>query len=181
MTKQAQASSVMPNNIMLDKWADIGFFWQGQVATDETVRLAQQVLADQTLQISCQLKKVDGVLWLSYQVEGGLKVTCQRCLEPLVVALDRDFELALLFHEADIDRIGDAEYVMVDEISDVQNRRLLPIKALLEDELMLALPLSPRHEDCQMLVQEVGEQAPSEMEETENPFAALAMLKGNFS
>jgi uncharacterized protein len=50
----------------------------------------------------------------------------------------------------------------------------LDVKALVEDELLLALPLVPRHEACpEPLPFEPGPEAPA----SEHPFAALAALK----
>ena len=39
-----------------------------------------------------------------------------------------------------------------------QKTAKLPIKDLLEDELLLTLPLSPKHQDCDMPVQMLNEE-----------------------
>ena len=36
----------LPANIMLDKWADIGFKWQGSLSSTELKRLSEQTVAD---------------------------------------------------------------------------------------------------------------------------------------
>ena len=67
---------------------------------------------------------------------------------------------------------------MLEEIVTEQSpERLLPFKKLVEDEILLKTPMAPKHDDCEMSVEQFGE-IPEE-EETENPFAALASLKGN--
>lgn len=70
----------------------------------------------------------------------------------------------------------EVDYVLLDEITEDQRGEiLLPLANILEDEILLDVPLSPKHEDCEMATEQVGE-LPEE--ENENPFAALAALKG---
>ena len=83
-----------------------------------------------------------------------------------------------MFDETQIEQIEDAEYVLVQELGLSGGRKMLPIKELLEDELLLALPLSPRHEDCHMPIEMMDE---TESEVEDNPFAALAALKGKLN
>jgi uncharacterized protein len=51
----------------------------------------------------------------------------------------------------------------------------IDLRALIEDELLLALPLVPRHEVCPEPLPLQGEEAAPA---AEHPFAALAALKG---
>ncbi|USZ14169.1 YceD family protein [Moraxella sp. FZFQ2102] len=168
----------LPNNILLEKWADIGFHWQGEIAISEMPRLSEQTVGAGALSVVADLQKTDGVLWLNYTVTGAVDVGCQRCLEPMSFDLSGAYRLALLQSEDEIAKTDGEEFVLIDELGE-SARRLLPIKELLEDELMLALPLSPRHDDCDLLIESVGDEI--EEEESENPFAALAALKGKFS
>ncbi|MDP1159869.1 YceD family protein, partial [Klebsiella variicola] len=55
--------------------------------------------------------------------------------------------------------------------------RHLDARELIEDELLLALPLVPRHANCPQPLPGAGEQAEPEAEQRPNPFAALAALK----
>ena len=69
------------------------------------------------------------------------------------------------------------DYLLLEEVVDHQfPQRLLPLKKLFEDELLLKTPLAPKHDDCEMSVEQFGD-IPEE-EESENPFAALSALKG---
>ena len=68
------------------------------------------------------------------------------------------------------------DYLILDEIiTEPAPESLLPVKKLVEDEILLKTPLAPKHEDCEMVTDQVGD-IPEE--EVENPFAALASLKG---
>lgn len=173
--------TAMPTEIALDKWADIGFEWQGVVPITQFERLADEIdsMGDDTLDVSFSLKNKHGLLWLDYHIEATLLVPCQRCLTPMAVNISNDYRLAILENE---DKIGylhaidaDAEYVLIGEICEPDVRKMLPISDLLEDELLLAIPLSPRHTDCELLTDSVGELPDTPKE---NPFAMLEQLKG---
>jgi uncharacterized protein len=81
---------------------------------------------------------------LRVRLRGRLQLRCQRCLEPLAFAVETDETLVLAATQEEIDR----------EPLDAQSPdRLLavdgmPVRELLEDELILALPYAPRHERC---------------------------------
>ena len=177
-TNKYPENQSLPTNIMLEKWADIGFEWQGNVSTAEMARLKEQTVADSTLQVIFRLIKQEGIVWLNYQVTGQVQVACQRCLDPLDVDVSGVHHLALLESDEAVGRIGDAEYILMEELGTGATRKL-PIKDILEDELLLMLPLSPKHDDCDMPVDMADEE--EIVQEQENPFAALAQLKGKLS
>lgn len=162
----------LPAHIGLDKWSNIGFSWQGQMNLAEFERLSIDAQADAPLDVAVDFGKKDGILWLSFVVEGGLSLACQRCLSPLKVELSGTYQMAILTSDEQIERIAEQEYVLLSELG---NPNLLPIKDLLEDELLLALPLSARHNDCQMFTDSVGDAITEE--KASNPFAVLANLK----
>ncbi len=90
-------------------------------------------------------------------------MTCQRCLRPLVVPIAADAELEL----AESREVAEAAE---DEVDRVVASRNMEVAALVEDEVLLALPMAAVHEtDCRMPADDDG-QAPS-------PFAALAGLR----
>lgn len=178
LMNMTSAAKEMPANIMLDKWADIGFTWSGSVPVSIFHRLSEQVSVDavqEALQVQTTLQKSEGILWLAFEVMGQLVVPCQRCLDLMMVNVSGDYRLAILADETQIDAIQGAEYVLMDELD---SGRMLPIKDLLEDELLLTLPLSPRHDECDMPIDMVDDE---EEEVQENPFAALAALKGKLN
>jgi uncharacterized protein len=107
-------------------------------------------------------------------VSASLKLTCQRCAQAMDYPLDAEFKLALISDEAHADRIPDdcEPFLLTDD------RMSLP--ALLEEEILLAMPLVAMHEhDCsdylQMQRKQEQEEAASAAEK-ENPFAALKDL-----
>jgi len=121
-------------------------------------------------------------LWLHLTLNTTVLRTCQRCLQPvaLPLAVERDFLFAPTEAQA---QAWDAERDDADVLVLSPSFNLLE---LLEDELLLALPLVPRHDTCpQPLVAPMGEptaqgegpQSSPEGPERDNPFAILAQLK----
>jgi uncharacterized protein len=160
--KKAPLSTSMPESISLDKWADTGYEWTGEVEPSAFKRLAA-TLATEHEQADISL---------------NANLTCQRCLQPVVIGLSDDYNIALLEDESQARSINDEQdYLLLDEIiTEPAPELLLPFKKLVEDEILLKTPMSPKHDDCEMTVEQFGE-IPEE-EESENPFAALASLKG---
>ncbi|WP_201574045.1 DUF177 domain-containing protein [Psychrobacter sp. H8-1] len=178
----ASSNSVnMPESISLDKWADSGFEWQGEVVPESFERLVTLLSAEreqQSLQLSTHLYRHNNVLHLSFKLVGEVWLTCQRCLQPVLIELTDDYDIALLNDDSQIRLIDDEQdHLLLDEIITEQTpERLLPLKKLVEDEILLKVPMAPKHDDCEMATTQFGE-IPEEAE-SENPFAALAALKG---
>lgn len=104
---------------------------------------------------------------LHVAVSGVLPLICQRCLESISFDLCVDTLLEL---------VPEGSEMSQDELED-DTRDFLPVvKALnvvelLEDEVLLALPVAPRHEKC-------GLPGLADAGERVQPFAVLASLKG---
>jgi len=110
-------------------------------------------------------------IWLHISATTDVPLECQRCLKAVDVplAIARSF---LFVHGEDA-----AAQLDTDSEDDVLAlTRALDLRELIEDELLLALPIVPRHEVCPVPLM-----APADdeevIEEKPNPFAALAALK----
>ena len=109
-----------------------------------------------------------------------LDCTCQRCMEPVALAVDADFALAIVADE-DAARNLPAE---LDPLIPL-NASDVDLAAVLEDELILALPPIPVHateSECGERVQYGRREGNDEDEfdgsaKKENPFAVLKKLK----
>ena len=179
--KKAPVSTSMLEHISLDKWADTGFEWSGEVDPNSFERLATTLSAEHdqsNTQLNAELYRRNNVLHLAFTLTGDVWLTCQRCLQPVAVDLSDDYDIALLENDSQVRLIDEEQdYLLLDEIVTEQSpERLLPFKKLVEDEILLKIPMAPKHDDCEMSVEQFGE-IPEE-EENENPFAALASLKG---
>ena len=110
-------------------------------------------------------------VWMHLQARARVALSCQRCLRPV----QEDLEVSRWFHFVRDEALA-AELDADSEDEVLALTRTLDLQELVEDELLLALPLVPRHETCpQPLPQAAGEEA--EVEDKPNPFAALAALK----
>jgi uncharacterized protein len=107
---------------------------------------------------------------LALAADAALAMQCQRCLQAVEVQLH--VERRIFFVE------GEDAAAALDEESEDDVLALEPaidLRALIEDELLLALPLIPRHELCpEPLVPPPDDLS---VEPEANPFAALAALK----
>ncbi|MGP4717209.1 YceD family protein [Psychrobacter sp. T6-6] len=179
--KKASVSTSMPEHISLDKWADTGYEWSGEIDPKLFDRLATTLSTEHEqshIQLNATLYRRNNVLHLAFTLAGDVWLTCQRCLQPIAIDLSDDYDIALLENDSQVRLVNDEQdYLLLDEIVTEQSpERLLPFKKLVEDEILLKTPMAPKHDDCEMSVEQFGE-LPEE-EETENPFAALASLKG---
>jgi uncharacterized protein len=114
-----------------------------------------------------------GIAWLDVHVEAPLTLTCQRTLEPFVLPVTVDTRLGLIGDESE-----EAALLPGYEALLVTDDRLHPA-AVIEDELLLAVPLvpvSPQSEWPGQGFEAVAQDAPQEPP-TENPFAILRELK----
>ncbi len=117
-------------------------------------------------------------IWLTLQVQARVWLTCQRCLQPMTVPLALDQRLRFVQGESQAEAL-DAE----SEDDVLALSRWMDLRELAEDELLLALPLVPRHETCPLpLPVAIGLEsddadAPDQGFDKPNPFAALRALK----
>lgn len=111
-------------------------------------------------------------VWLHLAATAQVALQCQRCLQPVTVALaaERDFQFV---HGEDAAAALDAE----SEDDVLALTRALDLKELVEDELLLNLPLVPRHADCAAPQTRAGDPETDD-EPAAHPFASLAVLKG---
>jgi uncharacterized protein len=81
---------------------------------------------------------------LRLRVNGTLGLRCQRCLEPMPFEVRTDETLVLA---ATLDEIH-AEPADAHAPDRVVAGKEMALRELIEDELILAVPYAPRHEDC---------------------------------
>lgn len=105
--------------------------------------------------------------FLHLNVNAQLTTTCQRCLNAMPLKLVLDFNYLI----SDVDD-EELNALVLDEQDDYdlqQANAAMDVIALIEDELIMAMPIAPTHEgDCVKLVTQSGEKP--------NPFAVLKGL-----
>ena len=115
-------------------------------------------------------------VWVLLQADVVLPLTCQRCLGPVevAVAFDRKFRFVATEELAAIEDEESEEDVLV--IS-----RNFNLADLVEDELLMTLPVAPKHEVCPTPVklQVADVDFVDKPDEKPSPFAVLQQLKKN--
>lgn len=114
-------------------------------------------------------------VWLDLRIQTAVAQTCQRCLRPVQSAV----EVERAFRFVDDERTA-AELDEASQEDVLVASREFDLHALIEDEILMALPIIPHHEVCPAAIGwraesegfEAAEQAPRG-----NPFAALDVLR----
>ncbi|MCE4557925.1 YceD family protein [Roseateles cellulosilyticus] len=112
--------------------------------------------------------------WLHVTASARVALTCQRCLQPVEEQVDIDRWIRF------VDTEVEAAALDADSDDDVLALpRHLDARELIEDELLLTLPLVPRHDVCPEPLLATQDPAGVDEEEGErpNPFAKLSALK----
>jgi len=114
-----------------------------------------------------------GQPWLHLSGEAVLPMTCQRCLLPveMPVGFETDFRFVADERTAEAEDDESEEDLLV-------IRRDFPLRELIEDELLLAMPAVALHETCPVALPAAVEDADfaAAAEEKAHPFAILAGL-----
>lgn len=173
------AKPVDPLRLDVAQLAADGAELEGQWPLADLTRLAEMHLANDEpapevqWRVRGELLPVTGgaaEVWLHLSARTELALSCQRCLGPVHEAVHIDKPLRFVPDEAQAAAL-DAE--LEDDVLALE--RALDLRELVEDELLLALPLVPRHETCPQPLPMPAD-AP-EAEQKASPFAALAQLK----
>jgi uncharacterized protein len=103
-------------------------------------------------------------------VQAELVMRCERCLEPVTQSIKSDFRFGLVSSEDEAGLLPREFEPLLVEGSE------LSLVDLLEDELLLSLPIVARHEDaCSELLQK-HKKDEGVQQDTYRPFAALKDL-----
>lgn len=126
-----------------------------------------------------------GLPCITGEMEAQLDLSCQRCLSKLPYSLSSTIQVIFVMTDEQAERAQSEGY----DTYLVEDERLF-LQDFIEDELLLALPLSTMHEDCDAgrpyieglpgdeVVNEIHNETDlAEEGEKENPFAALKNLK----
>ena len=155
---------------------------QGELRLADLPRLCEGAVADQlgaAVPVSWQAEGEargvagGGTEWfLRLRARAQVPLECQRCLSPVVETLEIDRRFVFARDEEAAARLDEQS-----EDDVLVLTRALDLQELLEDELILALPLVPRHERCPQPLPLPADEPEDAEEPRPNPFAALAALR----
>lgn len=143
--------------------------YEGELPVKILLRLAELVGASSgPLKVVLEAGREAGYPGLHGEISGELDLICQRCEKSFRWTLDVEVNLRLVSSEAEEhDLLRDCDpYCVRDDT--------LPLREMVEEEVLLALPMLARCESCENKVQAEPLKARQKEEpRRENPFAAL--------
>jgi len=163
----------MSTRIVIDAHDFVNFTrsLHGKITLDECERL-KDYLVDSQSNLEYIINGIlgrDDKPMLQVIIKGELNLSCQRCLGKLSHVLNLKSTLFLVENEKELSYLDEDESVEgILATSDID------IIELIEDEIILNLPSSPRHRESDCLAKELTD---SYAVEKKHPFAALLELK----
>lgn len=145
-------------------------FIEGNLPLKWLPHLADRLLElDGSLAVSLEGSQHEGKSLLRLVIAGTLLLQCQRCLASVHLPIQVNSLLQLISTGED----WPDEELIDDEMDAIEASETLDVVGLIENEVLLALPLAPRHEYCEL----PGETGAAENEYGSTSFLALAALK----
>lgn len=146
--------------------------YAGEVDPQQLPRLKPLLAGpSQNLQVSLGLVRDRVGNWLKGEVQGSLDLECSRCEQAFAWPLMAKVDLRLVRNDAEAGQVLEEAdpYQVVDD--------RLPLVEVVEDEVLLALPMLPRCQACEQQAADAPEPAPAVKASKPNPFALLKELK----
>ena len=167
---------MLPETLNFVRQVELNRTIEGVYPVSKLARLSEALLSNEGY-ITAKLEFTSSVGFASFKgtVSTKLLMECQRCLDPVETELSGRFKFALVSSEEEIELLPEEfePYMLEGEEQSVVD--------LIEDELLLCLPMVTIHEDdCSeyMMKQNRAMKAEIEAEKSEeHPFAALQALK----
>jgi uncharacterized protein len=149
-------------------------YFEGEIALSELGRLVELLhleksdLKGRKIALKFEFERNESEIpMLVGRLETSLELECQRCLKALKLPMTLDFSLMI---DASDELIGDGSVETL-----YSDDGTIDIYAVVEDELMLAIPLVAMHEDT--ACNENWQVSKPETAVKDNPFAVLQQLK----
>ena len=163
----------LPLTIEPKRLARQGETLAGQYALPEMPRLGE-LLHDKSGKISFRLKfgrdNNSGKSFITGDIQANINIFCQRCLESMALELERTVYLGILDRQDETIQLPDnCEPLILDEQS-------VSLANLIEDEVLLAIPIAPMHEADKCPATELLDNINNQ--NRNNPFSILKTLVG---
>ena len=163
----------IPEHIDPFRYAEQNLSLEGAVKIADMHRLSSNLSAsDDVVSVRLQFGiDEQGINYLKGHLETMLSLQCQRCMEPFVYEIISDFVLGI------VTTLDEANALPEHYEPALAKEGSLALRELIEDEVILNLPIIPRHEleDCK--VQLPLADSGWEKSKGENPFHILETLK----
>ncbi|MBE0438936.1 MAG: DUF177 domain-containing protein [Gammaproteobacteria bacterium] len=167
----------LPKELDPFRLAQNGLKLEGQIPLADLPRLTQSLLSDQGMvdvKMAFDIDEV-GTPYMKGEFSVSVSLTCQRCMSAMALDLNVDCLLALVKSERKVEGLAEQYEPWLLESND-------PVltSTVIEDELILSLPLVPKH-DIACLPDNIwtagDDNIITEDEKPVSPFAVLSSLK----
>lgn len=167
----------LPKEIDPFRLAQNGIELEGELELKTMPRLLDYLVDDQgvvTVKMAFDIDEI-GTRYMRGQFSCGVSLLCERCLSPMTVKLDVDCLLAMVISERTVAGLAEQYDPWL-----LENDDPVSLAAVVEDELILALPLVPKHEEPCIANEDWVSEAEEDSQENDkpaSPFAVLSELK----
>jgi uncharacterized protein len=160
----------LPESVEPVGLADVGRSFRGEIAVSTLQRLRPLLAdADGVLKVRLEFRLDERrIRVLKGNIDGEIRLVCQRCLRPLVYPLHLEVSLGIVTREAEIDLLPEGYEPLL-----VSGEPLSTVEVV-EDEVLLVIPAVPVHAG-DLLCDSGYQNQP--LPEKENPFSILEKLK----
>lgn len=165
------STHTIPDHIDPYRMAEQSQHLSGCLQVSEMPRLANNILpSDAMVEVNLDFNRDEqGVYSLIGQLKTVLSLQCQRCMEPFI------YEIITSFHLGIVKTIEEANNLPEKYEPALTQDGSLALRELIEDEIILNLPIIPKHDTDECKVKLPWKDG--EWEERDNPFQVLASLK----
>lgn len=169
---QTQLPVMLPESVDFMRQVELNRKIEGGYPLAKMDRLSEALLSNEGyVTAKLEFGHSVGFACLKAQATAKLMVKCQRCLEPIETEVTGNFKFALVNSEDEFDLLPEEfePYLLEGEEQSIIE--------LIEDELLLSLPMVTAHTDaCSDFMAKQGE-AIKAAKDAAHPFAALKALK----
>lgn len=163
----------IPEHIDPFRYADQSLGLSGRVKTEDMKRLSANVSSsDDMVTVDLQFGiDEQKIAYLKGHLKTKLTLQCQRCMEPFIYEIMANFALGI------VNTLDEANALPELYEPALAKEGFLALRELIEDEIILNLPIIPRHEpeDCKVTLPLANTEW--EQGKGENPFHVLESLK----
>jgi len=168
-------NQILPVHLNFAQKAKVGFEIQGKWPIKQLKRLNESLMSNAgEIDVELKFDRAGPIPFIEGHITTELQLKCQRCMQAMSYTMDIRFKLGLVLNDEHIEKLPDEfePYLIEGDNNHLPD--------MLEDELLLALPLVAMHEfDCSDYLQQQNSEQQNEVEKVEektNPFSVLKDL-----
>lgn len=165
----------LPKRVDPRKLAERGIRIAGEAEISAMPNLCQALVNNEgSIHIDLQFEVDEQrIRTITGSASGHVSMMCQRCLEPVTVAVEADFNLGVAASEESAKQLPRDYDPLIIEGEEIE------LLTVIEEELILSLPFDAYHDDCSITTSFGDASTVAKDNEKPNPFSVLAQLKAD--